>query len=172
MALTTKGGAYESPGSRNYQPSWKKTDHLLLKWQNSFQCSSTDLEWFFLVKNITKSVKQWIDLKLGMILLQKERSLHWSKEMITVFQRALFFLVHKFLLSDIHHKWWEAIQDLFPEDIVNRYTSLWIGKKVIWHTVRVWEFWNKYNFLIIQKDRDIINDISNKVFWKEALFLN
>ena len=55
MALTIKGGAYESPGSRNYQPSWKKTDHLLLKWQNNFQCSSTDLEWFFLVKNITKS---------------------------------------------------------------------------------------------------------------------
>jgi len=65
-------GAYESPGSRNYQTSWKKTDHLLLKSQNNFQCSSTDLEWFFLVKNITKSVKQWTDLNLGMILLQKK----------------------------------------------------------------------------------------------------
>ena len=54
MALTIKEGTYESPGSRDCQPSWEKTDHLPFKNDKTvFKAFQTDFEWFFLVKNIT-----------------------------------------------------------------------------------------------------------------------
>jgi len=54
MALTIKEGTYESPGSKDCQPSWEKTDHLPFKNDKTvFKAFQTDFEWFFLVKNIT-----------------------------------------------------------------------------------------------------------------------
>ena len=53
-ALTIKEETYGSPGSRDYQPSWEKTDHLPFKNDKKvFKAFQIDFEWFFFVRNIT-----------------------------------------------------------------------------------------------------------------------
>ena len=82
MALTIKEGAHKSPGSRDYQASWKKTGHLLLNDKTVFkvfQMLLTYSEWFFLAKIITKKVKQWKKLSFRMFLLQKDQCISQSK---------------------------------------------------------------------------------------------
>ena len=94
------------------------------------------LEWFFLVQNITKSVKQWTDLNLGMILLQKDNCTGQRKWSLcfkgTCSPWFINFSFQIYITND-----GRQFKISSQKDIVNRYTSLWIGKEVIWHTDRV-----------------------------------